>query len=202
MGKNMKRDEAGRSGSTSTQTTTNALKPSQAWIQKSKYQSGDKEGEDTNTWLYVMNPAKGLNDRALEAITALLYPGDKISTFNKQLNGFATRVHTPKQAKTFHSALRAIDSKLPDLDLKNMEAPDVNVVSLEHVNLPETNTNGAKENVTAVMLDGFTYPLYKKLRKLEFDFVRGVHGSPGANRWVREVKDDDGRSVRGPRRVI
>ena len=37
------------------------------------------------------------------------------------------------------------------------------------------------------MLDGFSYPLYKDLRALGYDFVRGVHNIEGINCWVRVV---------------
>ena len=37
------------------------------------------------------------------------------------------------------------------------------------------------------MLDGHTYPLYKVLRDLDYDFVRGVHNNEGVDRWVRVV---------------
>ena len=38
------------------------------------------------------------------------------------------------------------------------------------------------------MLEGFTYPLYKRLRKIGYDFYRGVHGQKGIDRWCRVVK--------------
>ena len=41
------------------------------------------------------------------------------------------------------------------------------------------------------MLDGYTYPLYRDLRKLKYDFVRGVHGKGGFNRWVRVVGEKE-----------
>jgi len=41
------------------------------------------------------------------------------------------------------------------------------------------------------MLDGYTYPLCKLLRSLKYDFVRGVHGHAGVNRWVRVVGEKE-----------
>ena len=55
--------------------------------------------------------------------------------------------------------------------------------------MPSTKANERMEGVTAMMLDGYTYPLYKKLRALSYDFVRGVHDKNGVNRWVRGVSD-------------
>ena len=39
------------------------------------------------------------------------------------------------------------------------------------------------------MLDGFSYPLYKKLREVGYDFYHGVHSEAGVNRWCRVVKN-------------
>merc|ERR1712054_366812 len=47
------------------------------------------------------------------------------------------------------------------------------------------------EGATAIMLEGYTYPLYKKLRALDADFVRSVHDKDGINRWVRVVDGNE-----------
>ena len=83
-----------------------------------------------------------------------------------------------------HKALRELDDALPDdLDLAGWEEPEITAAKLTNLNLPDA------EGVTATMLDGDTYPLYKKMRPLGFEFVRGVHGKEDVNRWVR-VHDD------------
>ena len=51
------------------------------------------------------------------------------------------------------------------------------------------------------MLDGFTYPLYKVLRALKYDFVRGVHGKHEcttslAGSWVRVTEDGESATAR------
>ena len=92
--------------------------------------------------------------------------------------------HDPKQANAMHSALRELDPKMSSAPLKldGLEAPLVTVVTIENVDLPETRSSEAHEGVTALMLEGFTYPLYKKLRGLDYDFVRAVHNRDGYNR--------------------
>ena len=42
---------------------------------------------------------------------------------------------------------------------------------------------------SSIMAPRYTYPLYKTLRPLGYEFVKGVHGKDGVNRWVR-VHDD------------
>ena len=39
------------------------------------------------------------------------------------------------------------------------------------------------------MLEGHTYPLYKKLRAIDidYDFYEGVHAKEGINRWCKEI---------------
>ena len=98
------------------------------------------------------------------------------------------RVYTPKQAEDMHSSLRNVDPALsPDLDLDGLEFPNITIVTVTHLDLPQTQQNEEQNNVTALMLDGFSYPLYKDLRALGYDFVRGVHNIEGINRWVRVV---------------
>ena len=89
-----------------------------------------------------------------------------------------------------HAALHQLDSQMSSapLQLDGLEAPLVTVVTIENVDLPKTKWSEAQEGVTALMLEGFTYPLYKKLRGLDYDFVRGVHNRDGVNRWCRVVE--------------
>ena len=42
------------------------------------------------------------------------YGKDVVSAFNKELEGFFIRVHTPAQALRMHDALRALDDGLPE----------------------------------------------------------------------------------------
>lgn len=91
-----------------------------------------------------------------------------------------------------HNALRDLDSGMEaTLDTGDWEAPEVTVVHLTNLDLPETSKAPAQDEVEACMLEGYTYPLYKQLRGLKFDFVRGVHGKEGYNRWVRVVGDSE-----------
>ena len=64
-------------------------------------------------------------------------------------------------------------------------------VSIEKIH----KQNEEQNNVTALMLDGFSYPLYKDLRALGYDFVRGVHNIEGINRWVRVVKASEAQKA-------
>ena len=61
----------------------------------------------------------------------------------------------------------------------------VNTVS--NLDLPATKANDEQEGITGLMLDGYTYPLWKKLRALKYDFIHGVHNLDGVKRWVRIV---------------
>lgn len=113
-----------------------------------------------------------------------------VSKFNQQLDGFAIKVHTPKQANGMHDALRALDDALPATlpALDSFEAPEVSVVTLSNLDLPATSKTEEQEGVDALMLEGYTYPLYRKLRGIGYDFVRGAHGKEGVNRWVCVIK--------------
>merc|ERR1712070_382946 len=73
----------------------------------------------------------------------------------------------------------------------DFEAPVVNVVTFQNLDLPGTSKDGPHEGVEAVLLDGYTYPLYKQLRNIKFDFVRGVHNKAGMDRWVKVVPDGE-----------
>ena len=69
-----------------------------------------------------------------------------------------------------------------------LEAPEITIVTVSNLDLPATTQNEEQEGVTALMLDGFSYPLYRHLRKIGYDFYRGVHSQEGINRWCRIVK--------------
>lgn len=158
-------------------------------IHKARYQSGDKQGEETGKILFVFNPRWGLNDEAKEAVKMLAYGKDDVSSFNKDLGGFYIQVHSPKQALKMHDALRALDADLPEvLDVGDIAEPQITIVTVNHLNVPETKAKPESTNVTALMLQGYSFPLYKHLRELDYDFVRGVHGHAGVNAWVRVVE--------------
>merc|ERR1719231_1747718 len=136
--------------------------------------------------MFVFNPRWGLNDQAKEKVKVHAYGKDDVSTFNKSLDGFHIKVHAPKQATRMHKALRELDGALPDdLELDGWEEPEITAAKLTNLNLPDA------EGVTATMLDGYTYPLYKKMRPIGFEFVRGVHGKEGVNRWVRVHENNE-----------
>merc|ERR1719231_217428 len=136
--------------------------------------------------IFVFNPRYGLNDQAKEKVKVHAYGKDDVSSFNKSLGGFHIKVHAPKQAVRMHKALRELDDALPeDLNLGGWEEPEITAATLTNLNLPDV------EGVTATMLEGYTYPLYKKLRPLGYEFVKGVHGMEGVNRWVRVHNDKE-----------
>ena len=58
---------------------------------------------------------------------------------------------------------------------------------MSNLDLPAGKDSDEQEGVDAIMLEGYTYPLYKLLRKLKYDFVRSVHGKAGVNKWVRVI---------------
>lgn len=168
-------------------------KPTTTRVTQAVYQSGDRAGEPVeNSFLFVFNPRKGKNDVAIDAVKAHAYPGDDVSKFKRDLDGFCVKVHNPKQGQRMQSSLREIDSALSQtLDVGELTAPEVTIVTVKNVDLPETRANEAQTGVTALMLDGYTYPLYKKLRPAGYDFVRDVHGLERVNRWMRVVGADD-----------
>ena len=61
-------------------------------------------------------------------------------------------------------------------------------MTVSNLDLPATTQNEDQEGVTVLMLDGFSYPLYRHLRKIGYDFYHGVHGQEGINRSCRIVK--------------
>lgn len=190
----MKRDTASSASSTSDSGAPRESKPTTARVQHAKYQSGEKEGQESKNRLFVFNPRYGLNERATSAVTEHAYPKDTVSSFNKELGGFYIHARVPAQAKRMYSALRALDDAMPEkLDVGDWQDPEATLVTMKNVDLPATKTSGAIEGATAVVVESeYTYPLYKKLRALGCDFVRGIHGKAGVNKWVRVVgaKDD------------
>merc|ERR1712224_802032 len=92
-----------------------------------------------------------------------------------------------------HAALRQLDDALPaTLDLNGWdEAPAVTAVTFSNLDLPATKDTDAQHSVDAIMLEGYTHPLYKLLRPLKYYFVRGVHGHDGVNRWVRVISEKE-----------
>jgi len=190
--KSMKRASGGGGGGSSGSFVPSAnrdAKPTTARARRTKYQSGDKTGEDTNNWIFCFNPKFGTNDAAKAAVEPHALGGDKISGFNKDLDGFTVRVYAPKQVEDMHGALRELDAEMSaKVELDGLVAPEMTIVTVENVDLPATKAAEEQEGVLALMLEGNAYPLYKKLRPLGYDFVRGVHGKEGINRWVRVVK--------------
>ena len=159
-------------------------------IRRTKYQSGDNEGEDTNNWVFVFDPAYGMNDSAKKAVEPHILGKHDISRFKKDVGGFTVRVYAPKQVEDMHAALRELDDKMSDdVELDGLEAPQLSIVTVANLDLPPTKASpDEQEGVTALMLEGFSYPLYKHLRTVGYDFYRGVHGQEGINRWCRVVK--------------
>lgn len=170
---------------------TGASKTTVARIQKAVYQTGEKQGQETGSTLFIFNPAKGLNDAAKAAVKELAYPCDDVSGFNKELGGFVVKVRTPAQARRMNEALAKIDRNVKDLDVGDFADPEMEIAKVVNVDLPESITSVAKEGVTALMLVGDTYPLHKKLRELGWDYIRDIHHMPGANGWVRTADFED-----------
>lgn len=168
-------------------------RPTTARVHKCQYQEGhERAGEDTGNRDLLFDPRWGLNEKAKEEVAKHAYGKDVVRTFNKELGGFPVRVHAPKQAMRMHDALRKLDATMrEDLDLGDWTEPEVMAATLTNLDLPATKTHAKREGVTATMLDGYTYPLYKKLRPLGYDFVRDVHGKEGVNRWVRVHEDKE-----------
>lgn len=158
----------------------------------SKDPDGFKAGDPTGNYLFVFNPAWGLNEPAKDAVQRLAYSKDWVSSFKVNLKGYVVKVHTPTQARKMHTALRVLDPEMPEaLDVGNFADPHMDMITLVNLNLPETKYTPAHTNVTALMLQGDTYALYKTLRELGFDFVRGVHGMEGVNAWVRVMESGE-----------
>merc|ERR1719399_1496035 len=132
-------------------------KPTTGAARRTKYQSGDNEGEYTNNWVYAFDPAYGLNDDAKEAVKPHILGGDEISAFKRELGGFTVRVYAPKQVHDMHAALRQLDSNMADeVELDGLEAPEITIVTVANVDLPPTSSNAeVQEGVTALMLEGF-----------------------------------------------
>merc|ERR1719399_117300 len=81
-----------------------------------------------------------------------------------------------------------------ELDVSDFEVPTMHVITVSNLDLPSVMTNDAviteaREGAKALMLDGFTYPLYKTLRNCDYEYYRGIHGREGIDRWVRVLED-------------
>ena len=151
--KNVKRNNSGGGGH------GGQRRPTTTRVKKCIYQSGNNIGEETGNRLFVFNPRKGIeNDVAKAKVKEHAYGKDDVSSFNRELDGFSIKVHAPKQAVRMHKAMRELE--ITAATLTNLDLPDA-------------------EGVTATMLEGYTYPLYKKLRPLGYKFVKGVHGKEG-----------------------
>ena len=114
-----------------------------------------------------------------------------MSKFNRDLDGStSTRGgQSRRDACTLHCARSIVPAMPEKLDVGDWEDPLITMVTLTNLNVPSTKGNERMEGVTAMMLDGYTYPLYKKLRALSYNSVRGVHDKNCVNRWVRGVRD-------------
>lgn len=189
--KSVKRDKSSTGGGGS--GGARPSRPTTTRVHECTYQSGhEREGEVTGNRDFLFNPRWGLNEPAKEAVSKHAYGKDEVRSFSKELDGFPIRVHAPKQAMRMHSALRALDDTMrEDLDLGGWSEPEVTAATLTNLDLPATKTQSPRDGVTATMLEGYTYPLYKKLRPLGYDFFHGVHGKKGVNRWVRVHKDKE-----------
>lgn len=188
--KSISRDKPSKNSATSSSSTSGdarTSKPTTARVHECVIQSGDRAGDKSDNFIYVFNPRFGLNDEAKEAVQVHAYPGDTVGSFKKDLGGFTVRVHNPSQAQRMHAALRVLDESMDaDLDMASLKAPEVKLVRVSNIDLPETKYHDRREGVTVIMLEGYTYPLYKILRKDgHCDFVRAVHDKPGVNKWVR-----------------
>ena len=167
-------------------------KPTTARVHRCIAQSGENEGKPTKNHVFVFNPRYGLNDKAVEAIKEHRLGKDEVSSFKKDLKGFMIKVYSPKQAQDMHAALRKLDDgTAATLELAGLVAPEITAITVSNLDLPASGDAPEQDGVTAIMLDGFTYPLYKVLRALKYDFVRNVHGKEGINRWVRVVGEGE-----------
>lgn len=173
-------------------------KPTKTSLHEAIIQSGDREGEKSGRRYFVVNPRYGLNDAAKELLEPHVLKVDKIRPFNKDLGGFPVLVHAPKQAQEMHTALRnGLDRGKTDLPEKlNVgswtRGPTVTVVTLHNVDIKTRDQEHAE--VTALMLESeaSVYPIKEHLKKdVEYEFVRGVHGKNGIDKWVRVVEDSE-----------
>lgn len=189
--KSLKRDKTPSGTSTSTggsASSSNGSKPTTSKVQRCTKQSGDDAGRETDNRLFVFNPRRGLNEQAIAAVKQHASGKDEVSRFNRELDGFHIYARYPQQARRMHAALRELDAAMDEqLDVGDWEDPLVTMITLTNLDVPSTKANERMEGVTAMMLDGYTYPLYKKLRALKYDWVKGVHDKNGVNRWVRVV---------------
>lgn len=171
-----------------------SARPTKTRVHKCVFQDGhERAGEYSDNRDFVFDPRWGLNKEAKEVVAPLTYGKDEVKGFNKSLQGFHVRVHVPKQAVRMHNALRVLDPALPEtLDLGDWEEPELTAAKLTNLNVPATRHNpNAYEGVTATMINGYTYPLYKQMRRLKFDYVRDVHNKEGVDRWVRIHEDKE-----------
>ena len=91
------------------------------------------------------------------------------------------RVHTAKQVQDSLVKFKALDPNLiEECDLSLINTPKITIVTLHNLCL-----NPPTKEDHALMLDGFTVPLQKLMRSLEWDYVRNLHGQEGLDRWVR-----------------
>merc|ERR1712159_696861 len=139
------------------------------------------------------NPRYGYNEQAKDAITKLCLKGDEVKSFNRELDGFPVRVHSPAQAQSMHEAIRALPHGAEDLpeelDVGDWEPPEVTILTVHNVTY---NTRQASyTNVTAVMLESDTslYPLKEELKPIGFQFAYNVHAQTGMNKWMLCVRE-------------
>lgn len=157
-------------------------------------QSGENEGKKSGRRYFVFDPRFGLNDAAKELVQPHVLKGDEIKKYNKELGGFPVLVHSPNQAQEMHTALRDnLEHGAKDLpeaiELGTWSAgPVIQVVTVSNVSL------GAdlEETVDALVLEGNVYPIYPDMKAhVKYQFVRGLHGKKGLDKWVRVIGDGE-----------
>ena len=80
--KGMKRQKTSATSSPAAPQRRRETSPTTAWVRRTVYQSGEKEGEPTNNWLFVFNPRYGENDNAKAAVEQHTLGSDTVSGFN------------------------------------------------------------------------------------------------------------------------
>ena len=132
---------------------------------------------------FVFKLGSGLDQSmACQAVCSLAFGKDTVRSY---VGGFEIGVHCPQQAEMMHTALRQLDCTLqPTIDLKGWKPPKISARIASDLEV-------GQQSAEAIVLEGYTYPLYRVLQKLGYVYVRNLRGESDVNRWVRAVRNGE-----------